>query len=191
MRFLDEGDERRELDKNVLISRKPSMTGYELYDLALRIYIGLNAAKCDGVDDEWVDLSGMLARRAEIESLTRSVADGSVDSVESLRDALSVIASKYDEANASYATAVAESMLGKEQLDDSDLQELRDSALRAVDDLKRLVVADAQKEYEGAFKWNFGIDQSDDSRNREFEILRGKLDKDWVEKLVDKALKIS
>ena len=71
------------------------------------------------------------------------------------------------------------------------MQELRDSALRAVDDLKRLVVADAQKEYEGAFRWNFGIDQSDDSRNREFEILRGKLDKDWVEKLVDKALKIS
>ena len=190
-RFLDEGDERRELDKNVLISRKPSMTGYELYDLALRIYIGLNAAKCDGVDDEWVDLSGMLARRAEIEDLTRSVADGSVDSVEGLRDALSAIASKYDEANASYATAVAESMLGKEQLDDSDLQELRGSALRAVDDLKRLVVADAQKEYEGAFKWNFGIDQSDDSKNREFEILRGKLDKDWVEKLVEKALRIS
>ena len=53
------------------------------------------------------------------------------------------------------------------------------------------MVADAQKEYEGAFKWNFGIDQSDDSRNREFEILRGKLDKDWVEKLVEKALRIS
>lgn len=191
MRFLDEGEERRELDKNVLISRKPSMTGYELYDLALRIYVGLNAVEGDGVDDEWVDLSGMVARRSEIEDLTRSVAEGAVDSVEGILDSLSDIASRYGENNASYASALAKSMLGKEQLDDSDLQELRGSAMRAVDDLKRLVAMDAQKEYEGAFKWNFGIDQSDESKVKEFEILRGKLDKDWVEKLVEKALGIS
>ena len=188
--FLDTGEQRMEILPNITINRKSAERGYDLYNMALDVYLGMNATEGTGLADEWTDINGMTARRTEIEELTRKVAKGDVLTLDELQSEMGKINSRYNEGNRKYATKSACEAIGKESLDEEDLKRLRKKAQKAAEVLKRYVIADAGKEFSGAFKWNFGVNQNEESKKAEFDILRGKADEKAVGEMVAEALRL-
>lgn len=188
MKFVDEGEEWIEVEPHVAISRTKAEKGYEMYRMAMEIYAGKYATVGRGKDEEWVDLNGQVAKRSDVEMVMDKLRCGKIKSVENLREELARIEKDYARNNAEYATTIGCELLGKSELKTEDIEELKRMATKAKETIIKLVVKDARKEFEGAFSWNYGIDQKQEAKESDIVLHRGELDEEKVRQLITDVL---
>ncbi len=120
--------------------------------------------------DEWVDVSGLLCRKARISELEQNI--GSISSLTELQGKLKEIYEAYDEDEWNWVLAAYKKLNGKEFVDASneEIQKFVDEWKKSSLKLVNMVSGDASKEFEGSVKLGFGIDGNGDE---DFEAVRG------------------
>jgi len=150
-RLLEEQPEADELAcEGFVVKRSSAIKGLQYYDIAIRLFVRevMNSNHDESEDtgaDEWVDLSGLLAPRREIERLVADVADGDVGSTDELLMVLGQIHSDY-RAN---AMGFAQNLMRQESSSIFiDQDHWLEEAESAYERWLRMVRDDAEKEFQ-------------------------------------------
>lgn len=127
---------------------------------------------------EWLDVGGQLMPRDRFESIAHKIVDGEISTVEKLQRALQTARDAYDEDVWAWSCAQAKTSLGV-SLDEITAEKATELAAQYSDQqqkLLRLVLIDAEREYDEASRIGFGIDGDAAARDQDFEAVRGKLE---------------
>ena len=181
------------------INRLMLKTSTKYYEMGIKIFLGkclLNKLKDVSAnvkfdelksksveanqDDksEWVDVCGLLAPSTTIQNLVNEVAEGKIKDVNQLQTALSAIHKNYNAAEWNWCADLIESRLGKKinELTKEDfihiIQEWKENSIK----LNHMVAKDAQREFDLFSKIGFGIDGTEEERDKDFEAVRGSFD---------------
>jgi hypothetical protein len=135
---------------------------------------------------EWLDVGGQLMPRDRFESIAHKIVDGESSTVQKLQRALQTARDAYDEDVWAWSCAQAKTSLGV-NLDEITAEKASELAAQYSDQqqkLLRLVLIDAEREYDEASRIGFGIDGDPAARDQDFEAVRGKLeDNSFVKQL--------
>ena len=127
---------------------------------------------------EWVDLSGLIAPKSEVEALMDAVEDGSISSVEQIEDAFRTMNDNYYSYEWTWAFQHFQSVYGvnPSKMTPEDVTAIvgrwKDAVLR----LDRMVYEDARKEFSLASMTGFGADGDRDQKEQDFGQVRGDFD---------------
>ncbi|HAL46048.1 MAG: hypothetical protein A2Y12_20380 [Planctomycetes bacterium GWF2_42_9] len=165
--------------------------GIELYTLAINKFLGdcliakLKASKlssredlkkifhyCDSALGKWVDVAGMFAPQAAIETLLNDIESGKLNSIDEIQKRLQNCFNDYAENKWSWACEKINSIL-KNQFDPDSIIKILGNWSAASHKLYDLIIQDAQKEFETAPRLGFGIDGDDAVRDADFDAVRG------------------
>lgn len=127
---------------------------------------------------EWFDIGGQLMPQARLENIASAVTSGEIQSVEKLHRALENARNAYDEDVWSWCRMQSKDSLGV-NLDDITADQAQELAERYSDQQQkflRLVLIDAEREYDEASRIGFGIDGDAAARDQDFAAVRGKID---------------
>ena len=137
------------------------------------------AADAKAVDSKkWFDIGGQLLPRARFESIAGAVTSGEINSIEKLRRALQNAHDAYDEDVWLWSRNQIKDSLGVD-LDNITADQARELAERYSDQQQkflRLVLIDAEREYDDASRIGFGIDGDAAARDQDFAAVRGKIE---------------
>ena len=182
--------------KGINIHRLLLKTSRKYYEMALKIYMGQEVVKRIGsitdtssLNDirknfkvqgnagtgKWVEISGLFSPAGKIDELIESVKSGNIRSVSELNKSLQDIFNNYDE----YAWEWCASIIGRltgiemDNIPVSNLiQIISDWKLNAVK-FNNMILKDAEKEFDAGAKLGFGIDGDENTRDMDFEVVRG------------------
>jgi NDP-sugar pyrophosphorylase family protein len=185
--------------KGINIHRLLLKTTRKYYEMALKLYIGQeivnrikdldnnsglpdlqNKLSVQGKDGtgRWVEICGMFSPASKIDDLIDSVKTCKIKSVEELRNNL---ASIYDDYN-KYAWIWCSSFI-RQQTGDNPENMPVDSLIRIITDwktnaikLNNMILKDAEKEFDSGSKVGFGVDGDIDTRELDFQAVRGVYD---------------
>ena len=92
------------------IKRSALLKGIEYYDLALKLFLhrSYKGDMDEGRGEAWFDMMGMLLPKSELEAVMHGVDDGSIDSMDALRNRLGEIHQRYQQHEEAYAQYVME-----------------------------------------------------------------------------------
>lgn len=126
---------------------------------------------------EWLDVGGQLMPRNRLDSLCQAVATGQIDSIDALQKSLLDIRAAYDEDKWLWARRQARESL---QLDlDAITIDLATNCVTRYcaehQKFLRLVLLDAEREYDEASRVGFGLDGDAESAEQDFTAVRGRL----------------
>jgi len=176
--------------------RKSSLAhGLHYYDLAIKKFIGNSVINrlmdsgvstneelrarlrpfVDGGAGEWVDLSGLIAPKAEVDKILAGIENGQIDSCGTLLERFRALHAAYYDMEWTWAYQLMIDYFGIDP-DSVTVGEIIDIVKQweeAVLELDRLVYEDARKEFSLASHTGFGVDGSDDVREQDFEQVRG------------------
>ncbi|MGL4520243.1 MAG: DUF4954 family protein [Phocaeicola sp.] len=169
--------------------------GIRYYEIAIRKFLGNSLIKrLEGIDfandeeirarllpdtaigvGEWVDVSGLIAPKSEIDQLLHEVESGSLSTVERMQE-------RFVEMHAHYYTyewtwAYKELLdffeLTPEAITAADIVRIVESWKEAVVTLDKMVYADAKKEFSLSSMTGFGADGTNEERVQDFGQVRG------------------
>lgn len=136
------------------ISRRSLERGARLYDMAIRLFAGEVAKGQDLMDTgrdngtgEWCDLSGMLLPEIEEQNIVNAISNGYLRSMSDVAMFMKNINDHYDEYLNSFTNNVIASILGKDTLTESDIEEIRIQGKNAKEEWINGIRKDAEKEY--------------------------------------------
>ena len=123
----------------------------------------------------WVDISGMIAPKALVDSLLAKVASGEVASIEDVREAFADMHSHYYEYEWTWAYGEYKDFFGidMETITKADVIDIVCKWKEAVIGLDRQLYEDARKEFSLAAMTGFGADGSKIEKEQDFEQVRG------------------
>ena len=123
----------------------------------------------------WVDISGMIAPKALVDSLLAKVASGEVASIEDVREAFADMHSHYYEYEWTWAYGEYKDFFGvdMETITKADVIDIVYKWKEAVIGLDRQLYEDARKEFSLAAMTGFGADGSKIEKEQDFEQVRG------------------
>lgn len=127
-------------------------------------------------DAEWVDVGGQLMPKKRLEELCAAVVAGHIDTIEKLQAALLDIRANYEEDAWLWVREQVKSSL-KLNLDELTPDQARDAAARYCDEQQkflRLVLIDAEREYDEASRVGFGMDGDAATAEQDFTAVRGR-----------------
>ena len=126
-------------------------------------------------DGEWVDVSGMIAPKQEVEALLDDIENGAVSDVYRLHSLFEEMHSHYYDYEWTWAYNRIRSFYGIEpsQITVSDVIGIVERWKEAVVGLDRMVYEDARKEFSLAAMTSFGADGDADIRSLDFAEVRG------------------
>lgn len=126
-------------------------------------------------DNEWVDISGLLAPRKRILELEQEIEQGRFSSIEELTAALVNIFESYREDAWAWVVHAYRDRFGKTpaELDAEELSVAAEAWVKARSRFIKAVLADAEKEYADISQIGFGIDGSEGTREMDFQQVRG------------------
>ena len=126
-------------------------------------------------DGEWVDVSGMIAPKQEVEALLDDIENGAVSDVYRLHSRFEEMHSHYYDYEWTWAYNRIRSFYGIEpsQITVSDVIGIVERWKEAVVGLDRMVYEDARKEFSLAAMTSFGADGDADIRSLDFAEVRG------------------
>ena len=126
-------------------------------------------------DGEWVDVSGMIAPKQEVEVLLDDIENGAVSDVYRLHSRFEEMHSHYYDYEWTWAYNRIRSFYGIEpsQITVSDVIGIVERWKEAVVGLDRMVYEDARKEFSLAAMTSFGADGDADIRSLDFAEVRG------------------
>jgi len=180
--------------QNCKIKRSSIKKGIELYEMAVDQFIGsLIVEKLSGkiienkVDvsklfssnsevgtGDWVDMTGLLAPKSEVDSLLKQIETQSV-SLEAIQNKLTEIHSNYAEYSWNWAKNILEKQFIKplNQFDNKDVISIIEKWKKAILTFDDLVLRDAKKEFNTISKTGFGLDGNDNEKQLDFDAVRG------------------
>lgn len=200
--------------KGARINRLMLRTSKRYYDLALNVYLGNEIVKkleqCDNLNSideiratlkpesnspgsKWIDLFGLIASEESIDELIKKV-NGDLSSIDQVLEAVEEVHKNYDkDAYAWFAELFEKKMQIK--LDEITTEQL----IQIVTDwetnsirMKNMILKDAEKEFDQNSKIGFGIDGDAQTRDADFEAIRGTYDDNsFIKKIRKEIEKVS
>ena len=124
---------------------------------------------------EWVDISGLIAPKTEVKALIEAVEQGSIDSVDGIRAAFSKMAANYYSYEWTWASARYKEIYGIDpaSMTPEEAIKLVERWQESVVRLDRMLYDDARKEFSLSSKTGFGADGDRDTKESDFEQVRG------------------
>jgi hypothetical protein len=136
---------------------------------------------------QWLDVGGQLMPRDRLDRLCDSVVRGTVDSMDRLTQSLLDIRSSYDEDGWLWTRRQARHSLGLD-LGETTVEQARDCVSRYCEQQQkflRLVLLDAEREFDDASHIGFGMDGGPQAAAADFTAVRGKFhENSFVKQLV-------
>jgi hypothetical protein len=185
--------------KGINIHRLLFKTSRKYYELGLKTYIGQEVVKrLEGVgphstlqdfrnrlkpagsegEGKWLEICGLYSPVSKIDELTEAVKSGKVRSVDELTKNLVTIYNSYDQ----YAWTWCANLIGVQTGEKPDqisidtlVQLITDWKTNAIK-LNNMILKDAEKEFDVGSKLGFGIDGDEQTRDMDFQNVRGVYD---------------
>jgi len=136
----------------------------------------------------WADLAGLFAPYEAVERLLEEIEAGRIETLEQLADAFRFMHEHYPEYEWTWAAGILQQRIGKsiDQVTPGDVIDQVNCWKKAVVELDELLRADAAKEFTAAAQIGFGLDGDEDSRQADFEQVRGTFEQnDFVREIAD------
>jgi hypothetical protein len=186
--------------KGINIHRLLLKTTRKYYEMALKLYIGqevvnrvqgmdynstlidlrnmLTAGGADGTG-KWVDICGLFSPVSKIDELIDSVKTCKIRSVNELNENLISIYSNYDNYAWIWCSILIAQQTGykPENLSASGLIQIITDWKTNTIKFNNMILKDAEKEFDPGSKIGFGIDGDADTRDDDFQAVRGEYDK--------------
>ncbi len=126
-------------------------------------------------DGEWVDISGLIAPKSEIEKLIEKIENGSINRLKTINEAFSEMHHNYYTYEWTWAYNRIEEIYGikPEEITARDIINIVREWQNAVIGLDKLAIEDAKKEFSLSSMTGFGVDGSRDEQKQDFEQVRG------------------
>ena len=172
--------------------------GIHYYDLAIHKFLGnslikrLEGLACTSIEavrsalrptttiglGDWVDLSGLIAPKAEVLRLVEAIESGAIHEVGEIHETLSDLHRHYYEYEWTWAYDKIKTYYGLdlEGATASEIAQLVERWRSSVVELDREVYADAKKEFSLSAMTGFGADGEEVQQARDFEQVRGAFD---------------
>jgi Domain of unknown function (DUF4954)/Domain of unknown function (DUF6819) len=160
---------------NCLLQR---LAGQEFADLeALRLIL---RPETDLGPGKWIDLAGMFAPERAIEQTLDDIENGPIDTLEALDARFASIHETYATYEWAWAVDVIQQQLGKtiDAITAEDVLDLTTRWKEAVLELDNQLYADAKKEYAATAQIGFGLDGDEETKQHDFEAVRGSFEAD-------------
>jgi Domain of unknown function (DUF4954) len=135
---------------------------------------------------EWVDVGGQLMPRDRLEKLCQAIVSGEINSVEQLQQWLVDVRAAYDEDAWLWSYRQAKVSLGLD-LDQITADRAKEFVSRYCEQQQkflRLVLLDAEREYDEGSRIGFGLDGDAEAANADFVAVRGKFEENSFVKQV-------
>jgi hypothetical protein len=136
---------------------------------------------------EWIDVGGQMMPSERLDSLCQAIAGGEIESIDRLQQSLMDIRSAYEEDAWLWAKRQAKSSL-RLDLDEITVDQAKDCVSRYSEQQQkflRLVLLDAEREYDEGSRVGFGLDGDADAANADFAAVRGKFEENSFVKQVN------
>jgi NDP-sugar pyrophosphorylase family protein len=182
--------------KGIAIHRLLLKTTRKYYEMALKIYIGQELVKriqgldgnlslidirdvlaAQGTDGtgKWVDICGLFSPASKIDEMVDSVKTLRIRSLDELNINLTSIYNNYDKYAWNWCSSLISRQTGEkpENLPVNTLiQIITDWKTNAIK-LNNMILKDAEKEFDPGSKIGFGIDGDDNTKESDFQTVRG------------------
>ena len=181
--------------QNTRIKGSSLRTALDLYDMAINKFLGNSLIKrLEGTDfcsmdevwaqlrptspagrGEWLDLSGLILPREELDGLIEKVEEGEITSLDAIGEFFAAMHSNYYDMEWTWAYDMLEEYYGV-NLSSISAAQIVDLVRRWQDSvigLDNLLYKDAKKEFSLTFMTGFGVDGSDKEKQEDFEGVRG------------------
>ena len=124
---------------------------------------------------EWVDMSGLIAPKSEVERLMSAIEDGSVNRLKQINAVFSEMHANYYTYEWTWAYDRFEEFYGKtpQDMTAQDVIDIVEKWKEAVIGLDRMVYNDAKKEFSLSSMTGFGADGTREEKEMDFEQVRG------------------
>ena len=159
---------------NSLISRLQESDGsiQEISETQLRAKLRPDTPVGSG---EWVDISGLIAPKSEIAALMNGIENGTITSLNEIRDAFKTMADNYYSYEWTWAFQHIQQLYGinPSKMTREEAIGLVERWKEAVVKLDNMVFEDARKEFNLASKTGFGADGDKSQKEIDFEQVRG------------------
>lgn len=137
----------------------------------------LSAAPDAAYSFDWLDVGGQLMSQCRMDALTQAVVAGEINSVEALQTAFMRIQSYHDEDSWAWVRHQARESL-QLNLDQATCEQIADCVSRFCEEQQkflRLILLDAEREYDEASRTGFGLGGDAQSAEQDFAAVRGVL----------------
>jgi hypothetical protein len=182
--------------KGIHIHRLLFKTSRKYYELGLRTYIGQeivkrfegldphatledfrNRLKHTGTEGEgrWLEICGLYSPASRIDELIASVKSGKISSVAGLNELLTSLYKNYEQYAWSWCANLIHSQTGEntDHITAATLIRLiTEWKINAIK-LNNMILKDAEKEFDSGSKLGFGIDGDENTRDMDFQNVRG------------------
>lgn len=181
--------------QSTIIKRSSLFNGIKYYQMAINKFLGnsilkrLEITPFQSIEEirerlrpdtsiglgDWVDLSGMIAPKDEIQRLLDDIDNQSLDSLEKINQRFQQMHANYYSYEWTWALQKIEDKLGKPYTEFT-VQEIIDIALtwkKSVVDLDNMLYEDAKKEFTLISKTGFGADGNEADKQLDFINVRG------------------
>ena len=131
-------------------------------------------------EGDWVDISGMIVPKNEIERLCEDIAEGRVDNLQDVEARLRELNAEYYDMEWTWVSSRFRNWYGKEtsELTPADIAAIVARWSESVITLDRMLYEDARKEYSLVSRIGFGPDGPRECRDADFGQVRGDFDSD-------------
>lgn len=141
--------------------------------------------------EEWIDLSGLIAPKSEIDRLIAGVQSGKIDSLEEIREIFVNLHKSYYDLEWNWACGVMQQWYGKSvgKITADDIVEIVAIWKDAVISLDEMLYADAKKEFSLTARTGFGVDGDNHQKRTDFEQVRGAFENNPFVETVNKHIR--
>ncbi len=128
---------------------------------------------------EWVDVSGLIAPKSEIDDLLCKIESGEITKLKEINHVFQKLHQDYYENEWTWAWDKIQSFysIKADEITAADVISIVEKWKAAVIGLDEMIYSDAKKEFSLSFKTGFGADGNIQDRAMDFEYVRGAFDK--------------
>lgn len=139
---------------------------------------------------KWIDLAGMFAPENVVERMLDDIENGQINTLDALDGRFASMHESYPTYEWAWAADVIQQQLGKDidAITAEDVLDLTTRWKEAVLELDHRLYADAQKEYAATAQIGFGIDGDKDTKQSDFEAVRGSFEADGFVAEIEKHI---
>ncbi|MEO2045148.1 MAG: hypothetical protein ABGX16_01070 [Pirellulales bacterium] len=159
-----------------------------------------NLAECLTVDsqaifsDQWIDVAGQMMPEGRFEALCEQIESATISSVNELQKLLTEIHAAYAEDEWAWNVWAYQQHFGKDVLDMNadDLRTAAESWRDIRTKFLRLILNDADKEFESVTQTGFGISSTQEQRTADFSGVRGPYEQNkFVQQIEAEIIEVS
>ncbi|MCP9611633.1 DUF4954 family protein [Coprobacter tertius] len=140
---------------------------------------------------EWLDLSGLIAPKSEIDKLISDIESEKITSLDEINDTFTRLHQNYYDMEWTWAYEIMQKWYDKDisQMKADDIIEIVNIWREAVVSLDDMLYADAKKEFSITAKTGFGVDGNSQQKNIDFEQVRGAFDSNTFVQTVNEHIR--